>query len=370
MPIRVATFNVENLFARPLAMNLPDWSEGQPVLDDNARMTLLLNKETYTDADKTAILSLMNKYGLDSARPKNRFLELRQIRGKLLQRHKDKPAEVIANGRADWVGWVELRKDAIEDAAIKNTARVIADVNPDVIVMVEVESRPALLRFHDQVLRPVMEKQGKKPYGHIMVIDGNDIRGIDVGIMSRYPIREMVSHVDDPAPRGGRVFSRDCPEYSVCLDDGRELVILPNHFASKGSDPDGNRRKVQSAAVRTIYENLAKAGKRVIVAGDFNDYPEGGSLDALLQNTNLKDAMSLPAYKGKYPGTYQHATAKEKIDYLLFSPSLAGKVTAVDVNRKGFYAPTKWDSYENINRDTKDRFQASDHHCLWADINL
>ncbi|MCJ7443793.1 MAG: hypothetical protein MUO26_04565 [Methanotrichaceae archaeon] len=79
--------------------------------------------------------------------------------------------------------------------------------------------------------------------------------------------------------------------------------------------------------------------------------------------------MSLDAYKG-YPGTYRHANANEKLDYLLLSPSLASAVVSVDVERRGFYAPTKWMSFENITEKTKDRFQASDHHCLWADIDL
>jgi len=38
--------------------------------------------------------------------------------------------------------------------------------------------------------------------------------------------------------------------------------------------------------------------------------------------------------------------------------------------RHGFYAPKKWESFDNINATTKDRFQASDHHCLWADIDI
>jgi len=30
--IRIASFNVENLFARPKAFDLPDWNAGAPVL--------------------------------------------------------------------------------------------------------------------------------------------------------------------------------------------------------------------------------------------------------------------------------------------------------------------------------------------------
>ena len=47
--------------------------------------------------------------------------------------------------------------------------------------MIEAEDRIALLRFNDQVIREV----GGQPYEHVMLIDGNDERGIDVGIMTR-----------------------------------------------------------------------------------------------------------------------------------------------------------------------------------------
>lgn len=80
--------------------------------------------------------------------------------------------------------------------------------------------------------------------------------------------------------------------------------------------------------------------------------------------------MALPQYRGEFPGTYQRATTKEKIDYLLLSPALTKKVEHVDVFRKGFYAPRKWESFENITSENKGRFQASDHHCLWADVVL
>lgn len=119
-----------------------------------------------------------------------------------------------------------------------------------------------------------------------------------------------------------------------------------------------------------MYTSLTKRFPLAVVAGDFNDHPEGGSLDALLKKTNLTDAMSLQQYQGKFPGTYQRATAREKSDYLLLSPALRKKAKAVDVFRKGFYAPTKWESFEDINRENKARFQASDHHCLWANVEV
>jgi endonuclease/exonuclease/phosphatase family metal-dependent hydrolase len=361
----IATFNVENLFERPRAMNLPSWSAGQPALDAASELNALFNRRVYTPADKRKMLHRLAKYGLLGARSNNPYLSLRKIRGALLERKKGRPPRIVATGRDSWTGWIELRKEPIADPAIANTARAIAAVNPDILVLVEVESRPALQHFHDKVLGPLIDR----PYLHNMVIDGNDDRGIDVGILSRYPIQRIRSHIADRSA-SSPTFSRDCPEYYVELPSGRELLILPNHFASKGSDPGGKRRRLQAKAVRSIYEGLRKKFPLAIVAGDLNDYPNSGSLDPLLKDTDLVDAMSLKQYAGAFPGTYQRATAKEKIDYLLLSPALRRKVETVDVFRKGFYAPRKWESFENINEENRDRFQASDHHCVWADLDL
>lgn len=364
----IATFNVENLFERPRAMNLPSWSEGQPALNAAGELNALFNKRVYTPTHKRRMLHLLGKFGLLVARPSNPFLTLRTVRGALLERKAGKPAQIVATGRDSWAGWVELKREQLADPAIANTARVIAEVAPDILILVELENRPALQHFHDKVLTA----QLAKPYPYNMVIDGNDERGIDVGILSRYPIQRMRSHIADRANKRAPspTFSRDCPEYYLELPSGRELLILPNHFASKGSDPAGHRRRQQASQVRTIYQRLRKRFPLALVAGDLNDHPESGSLDALLKRTDLVDAMSLKHYRGTYPGTYQRATAAEKIDYLLLSPALQRKVEAVDVFRKGFYAPRKWESFENIDAENRHRYQASDHHCVWAEVDV
>jgi hypothetical protein len=64
----------------------------------------------------------------------------------------------------------------------------------------------------------------------------------------------------------------------------------------------------------------------------------------------------------------ERGSAKEKIDYLLLSPALQKRVEHVDVFRRGFYAPRKWEAFENITGENKHRFQALDHHCVWAQL--
>jgi len=361
--MRLATFNIENLFERPRAMNLATWDAGQPAIDAAAQLNKLFNQATYSPPDKQRMLDLLAANGLLATRPSGTFLELRKIRGQLFSVPKNSPATIVAKGRADWVGWVDLKKEPVDDEAISNTARIIADVDADVLVLCEVENRPSLQQFTDQFLGPLLKKQN---YGWNMVIDGNDQRGIDVAILSRYPLSHMLSHITD-MDGTSKVFSRDCPEYVVELPGDVPLLVLPNHFASKGSDFTGKRRKQQSKRVRQIYDERRLHFDHILVAGDLNDHPKGGSLDRLL-DSDLTDAMAMDAYDG-LPGTYAHANPSQKFDYLLMSPALADHVTAVDVDRRGFYAPTKWKSLPSITKETKDRYQASDHHCLWADLD-
>jgi hypothetical protein len=55
---RIASYNVENLFERPRAMNLATWAEGKPILEQHARINELLNQAQYSAADKVEILDL------------------------------------------------------------------------------------------------------------------------------------------------------------------------------------------------------------------------------------------------------------------------------------------------------------------------
>jgi len=54
---------------------------------------------------------------------------------------------------ADWIGWIDLKREAVNEVATRNIAAVIRDVDPDILVVVEAEDRPALQRFNQEVLR-------------------------------------------------------------------------------------------------------------------------------------------------------------------------------------------------------------------------
>lgn len=368
--LRVATFNCENLFDRPLAMNLEDNAKGQPYLDAFHELNAIFEQPTYSPGDKARILRLMGQFGLTVARPRNQFLEFRKIRGQLLKR-QGRTVTVVAKGRADWVGWIELKTQAIQDQAILNTARVIAAVDADIQVLCEIEDRPSLKQFHDAILAPILTATGRKPYPYILVVDGNDPRGIDVAILSRHPILDLSTHIFD-VPGAPPIFSRDCAEYFVQVPSvGKPVIVMANHFTSKGSDASGLKRRLpQSTQVKKILDDRMQQGfTHVIVAGDLNDTPAAPGLAPLMAHPQLEDAVAKFASRidpsGKRLGTYE--TGKQQIDYLLMSPAVSAAAKQAGIERRGHYAPRTWKPFDTV---TSERFQASDHHAVWVDLAL
>lgn len=369
--MRIASYNVENLFNRARVLEQPTWSAGRPALEAYEQICKLLEEPEYTAEIKTGILRLLGRLGLSSG-DSARFARLRQNRGRLLKRSRDGRVEIVAGGRGDWIGWVELTTDRVDEQAMLNTARVIHDVAADILGVIEAENRIALKRFTDASLRVA----GRPRYPQVMVVDGNDERGIDVGVLatSTYPLVGQRSHVDD-ADSMGRIFSRDCPEYHFRTPTGQRLVVLVNHLKSKGYGgkvaSDALRRR-QAQRIAEIYRDLVADGlPDVAVVGDLNDTPDSDSLAPLLRDTDLRDICSHPAFDdGGRPGTYGYCTARNKIDYVLLSPTLYARATGGGNFRMGVWGGrrgTLWPIYDTM---TKEVHAGSDHAAVYADIDL
>ena len=376
--MRICSFNVENFFQRPRAMNQDTWAEGRPVLAAHAELNTLIDEAVYTPAAKARIVELLDVLGLTRTDSAEMAL-LRQIRGRLVRRPQGGGVEVDADGRGDWVGWVDLTTEPVTAAAIANTARVIRDVNPQVLGVVEAENRVVLKHFTDAQLRtadPAGSGRDVPLFPHVMLIDGNDDRGIDVALLSQrgYPLGPMRSHLDDADERGV-VFSRDCPEYELRTPGGRRLVILVNHLKSKGygSQAANNaRRQRQAEQVAIIYRRLRASGVAYIaVLGDFNDTPASAPLAPLLSGTDLRDISMHPDFDdGGRPGTFGNMTASSRIDYLLLSPALFKKATGGGIWRLGAWGGvngTLWPHYDTVTKATD---AASDHAAIYADVSL
>ncbi|UWP79347.1 hypothetical protein [Dactylosporangium fulvum] len=253
--MRLATFNVENLFARAKAMDTTVHAEGQPALSAFETFNRIAAHATYTDEDKATMLDALQTLGVLVQTRAGRRLNkdqfdtawalLRENRGDFLVAPADREPRIVASGRGDWTGWVELTVEPVDETSTRMTAKVINEVAADVLCLVEAENRPSLVRFNEELL-------GGR-YGHAMLVDGNDPRGIDVGLLCAdgIDVDWVRSHVDVPDPQrpGKRLFSRDCPLYKLRLPGGADLYLLINHLKSQ-SDAGGAARRRHPAGRR------------------------------------------------------------------------------------------------------------------------
>ncbi|MEQ1774081.1 MAG: endonuclease/exonuclease/phosphatase family protein [Burkholderiales bacterium] len=370
--MKLASFNVENMFDRAKALNGKTWAEGKPALEAHRELNTLINKASYSAADKTRMLALLKAHGLLKT-DEGPLLILRRLRGKFLNRPKNAPVTVAATGRGDWIGWFELKTEPVKEVATENIARVIRAVDADILCVVEAENRTTLKLFNKNVVAAA----GATVYEHVMLIDGNDERGIDVGIMTKagYPIQMMRSHVD-AIDGTGTVFSRDCAEYLITLPGGQSLWMMVNHLKSKGYgvQADNNaKRKRQASYVRQLYDAHVAAGDDLVaIVGDFNDTPDSDPLTPLLANgSSLVDVSTLPMFNdGGRPGTHGNCTASAKLDYILLSPKLAAKVTAAGIERRGMWGGKNGTLWPHFPELASEKDVASDHACVWADLNI
>lgn len=371
--MRLATYNVENMFERAKAMNLDSWAEGKPVLEDFNRLNNLIQEVNYTPAIRAELLEIMKRHRGLISNGLSKFIRLRDIRGRFLARPRNKPAEIAADGRADWIGWFELEREAVKETATLNTARIIGLLGADVLCVVEAENRIGLKRFNEDVL----PKAGVAPLEHIMLIDGNDDRGIDVGVMTtrNFEISRMLSHVDD-RDGSGFVFSRDCAEYEVTTAQGNRLLLLVNHFKSKGFGKPADsaaKRLRQAERVRQIYDaRNAEGHEHVAVLGDLNEVPDQWPLDPLIRNgSTLIDIMVHPKFVGDgRPGTHGNGNKSDKLDYILMSPKLLARVQQGGIERRGVWGGTHGTLFPHLPTMSVEKDAASDHAALWAEIDL
>ncbi len=87
----------------------------------------LIQKQQYQD-DKDEMLDIMKRNVGLLTKGESRHIRLNEIRGKFLRKPQGAPVEIAANGREDWIGWFELKRETIKEVAIENTARVIREV--------------------------------------------------------------------------------------------------------------------------------------------------------------------------------------------------------------------------------------------------
>ena len=201
-------------------------------------------------------------------------------------------------------------------------AETIRRLDADVLALQEVESRGFLQQFVNQFL----EGAG---YRHVVHIEGNDLRGIDVALLSRFPVDSVTSyrHVafEDEAGHQ-RHFSRDLLRATILPPRGQSFEVWCVHLKSNANEPQTSEpiRWAEVQQIRQIYDRTLAADPqaRILLLGDMNDTLDSRSLRSLLsspQHALQTLLQQLPAEQQVSYNRGQHSM----IDFILASPAMA-----------------------------------------------
>ncbi len=285
----------------------------------------------------------------------------------------------------------------LEDEERGFAAQAIRAGRPDVVLLQEVAGSAALSLFHDRYLT----RLGGPGLPYRAVLEGNDSRGICVGVMSRLPIDAVTSHrhlalgalfdagfrfedhgirhrsvahdrlYGDPATP---VFCRDCLEIRLEIA-GQPLLLFAVHFkaALPGRADTLLARLAESAGVAHLIRKRAQTRgiERWVVGGDLNDFhhieglaDEGHGLAPLLDSGLVIDPMErLEDHKARWTHFAPELDRYRQLDYLLLSPALATSNPAAkpEVVRSGQPWRAERVQAQRFPRVGWDRPKASDH---------
>ncbi len=259
----------------------------------------------------------------------------------------------------------------------RRLAERITALDADVLAVQEVEDVTTLTAFATTELVGL-------GYRHVVLVEGNDPRLIDVGLLSRLPIggvtswRHAVLHPTDPDP----VFSRDLLQVDILAADRsrRLLTIFNTHLKSKfcdfHEDPvtcqqhNTELRTRQAAVAARIIAAQTRPASRFLVCGDMNDAPTSPALAPLTGDTTLHLVDGLAEAVPDRPAPHDSPPAPDRpwsdrfkqaghpadyqlLDQIWLAPALADRLTGAGIGRR-----------THLTGD------ASDHDPTWVDLNL
>jgi endonuclease/exonuclease/phosphatase family metal-dependent hydrolase len=260
-------------------------------------------------------------------------------------------------------------------------ADTIKAMNIDVLAVQEVEDINILKQFNQYHL-------GTEGFDYVALIEGNDQRLIDVGLLSKYPIGGVTSwrfawYIDENNKKEKNVFSRDLLQVDIynASRSSKLLTIFNTHLKSNYVSYDSDnpedamaynnlRRSKQAATIGRIIESETRPNSRYVLVGDMNDSVDSENLHGYSNNPELNMTNALEDMQEigkmnytKYPPpdkfwTHRYNETPGIYTYKLYdqiwvSPSLTPKLTGAWVKRR-----------KRVGGD------GSDHDPVWIELNL
>jgi endonuclease/exonuclease/phosphatase family metal-dependent hydrolase len=281
---------------------------------------------------------------------------------------------------------------------------------PDILCLVEVDSMDAIRLFNEKYLASY--------YDYAILIDGNDPRRIDVGLLSKYKIKSISTNIYEPydkiegsstttnttnttkPSKRKYLFSRDCLIVEIEIPGADKILTLfLNHLKSKlvFENKDAAKRVKEEKEANELREAQAKkvaefVRKRFsgdlfdkedfVVLGDFNDTPDSPYLKKLVKELGMVDVISSSFARKEDKWTYywDGENAVTQIDYILLSPHLAKNSTKLPyIERRGISNARKTSHLDTNNGEkipfnfkrfpqVSNKIEASDHCPVFLEL--
>ncbi len=266
---------------------------------------------------------------------------------------------------------IELNwSEATLEKKIHNVSEVFKQVyqkGPDIVILEEVENLNVLHILNKQALLFA-------GYTTEVLIEGQDERGIDIGLLSRLPLAgQPILHnivweaAKEKDPRG----TRGILQVPLELPNQAVLYVFGLHFPSQGNDVE-----FRKDAINTLKKALDQLPKDSfwLVAGDWNITEEEESEYQLISGNfgsygNLSHIIGCKDCKG----THNYRKDWAFLDIILFSNTLLNQDSAVSVDSKSITTPM-WALDQLRPTGRPNRFDAekktgiSDHLPIYAEL--
>jgi len=267
----------------------------------------------------------------------------------------------------------KIRPIKITEKQRKSTAEAILETLPDILAVQEVENLPTLRLFNSKYCHDYFDR--------IISFDGNDPRGIDVGILIKRDfdaeILNIRTHADEAL--GGKIlksssrlntrstseaiFSRDCLEVDIKINN-KIITLLANHFKAQDGKPSSTKkRQEQSKKVKEIAAKAISEGKMPIVLGDLNiDIKQknyDGSLNEIYNYEKLDDPFKDIPKEELWSHYYSSEGKISRLDYILTDKRL--NVVSPEFFRKGLTPDCREYTGPRLESMKGNDLEASDH---------
>ncbi len=370
--MKIATFNVQNLFHRNICVMHK--TTGKCINDWIAEFDALLIKEKSTsNTERLKELSFL--LGFDKTY-QNPYVVMRKKAGELYLKGMNCSKELKSGELTDWNGWIKIQTVPIDPEATNHKAMVISEIDPDILVLQEVEDKQSLDDFNNSIL----PKFNCEAFSNIVFIPSSEGKGRDQALLLKngYRLESIKIHKIDDSEIG----TQELLEFEIQTPKGNNIHLLSAYFHDNKFDKDKafKIRKNQAYQVHLIYKALQMKGKtHIVVAGTLCAPSYCNSLTPLLQVTDLKDISKSKTFNVDFDegkdatyfrlGAYRMGVNIKQEDYLLLSPELFSNVKSSGLNRKGVWPEKRpnWRIYSTIRNKEQ---AASEHPGVWGEFNF